>query len=422
MLRQTLGQLRSRRGLFVMLLLIFVISGGAVVTAQDVTPVIVNDVAIVDRLSWGAIIAGAILGLVLQFGFNLLGISFGFAGMNPDRENSIGSELQDMTKETLIWMGVSMLVALFAAGWVAGRFAGVPNSTDGLLHGVLVWALVMLVSILLLMTSLGRIMSGMTHLIGRGFNLAGQVARTTAQGAATVAQAGVRGAANVAQATARTTENVAQAAADRVEDAARNVSNMPQTNGMQNRAKQTYDEIMAEAQQMLRETGLAPEQLEHELEMAKDQVQQGVQRVAERPDQAEAVLQETLTNIFKQGRAVASNVDRDKIVSLMTSRTNMSEAEARRTLNTWEDRFEQARQQIGQDAQRTRAEAEMKVDEIRDDIEDRVDMMRENVEETAIDVARQTSDTIAKFAGAIFGAMLVSGIAAALGGMLGAPI
>lgn len=64
----------------------------------------------------------------------------------------------------------------------------------------------------------------------------------------------------------------------------------------------------------------------------------------------------------------------------------------------------------------------MKVDEIRDDIEDRVDMMRENVEETAIDVARQTSDTIAKFAGAIFGAMLVSGIAAALGGMLGAPI
>jgi hypothetical protein len=217
MLRQTLGQLRSRRGLFVMLLLIFVISGGAVVTAQDVTPVIVNDVAIVDRLSWGAIIAGAILGLVLQFGFNLLGISFGFAGMNPDRENSIGSELQDMTKETLIWMGVSMLVALFAAGWVAGRFAGVPNSTDGLLHGVLVWALVMLVSILLLMTSLGRIMSGMTHLIGRGFNLAGQVARTTAQGAATVAQAGVRGAANVAQATARTTENVAQAAADRVE-------------------------------------------------------------------------------------------------------------------------------------------------------------------------------------------------------------
>jgi hypothetical protein len=343
--------------------------------------------------------------------------------MNPDRENSIGSELQDMTKETLIWMGVSMLVALFAAGWVAGRFAGVPNSTDGLLHGVLVWALVMLVSIMLLMTSLGRIMSGMTHLIGRGFNLAGQVARTTAQGAATVAQAGARGAANVAQATARTTENVAQAAADRVEDAARNVSqNMPQTNGMQNRAKQTYDEIMAEAQQMLRETGLAPEQLEHELEMAKDQVQQGVQRVTQRPDQAEAVLQETLTNIFKQGRAVASNVDRDKIINLMTSRTNMSEAEARRTLNTWEDRFEQARQQIGQDAQRTRAEAEMKVEEIRDDIEDRVDTMRENVEETAIDVARQTSDTIAKFAGAIFAAMLVSGIAAALGGMLGAPV
>jgi hypothetical protein len=36
-----------------------------------------------------------------------------------------------------------------------------------------------------------------------------------------------------------------------------------------------------------------------------------------------------------------------------------------------------------------------------------------------MDVAHQASDTIAKFAGAIFAAMLVSGIAAAIGGLLG---
>jgi DNA-directed RNA polymerase specialized sigma24 family protein len=410
MLRSLLFRLRSRSG-FVCTVIVISIVGVGTAAAANVTPQVVTPVvAIVDRLSWGAVIAGAILGLVLQFALHTLGISLGFAGVNPTSESDLGDELRDMTKETLIWMGGSMLIALFIAGWVAGRFAGVPEQLDGLLHGLLVWALVMLVSMLLLMTSLGRIISGMTNLIGRGFNLMGQVAKTTAQGAA-----------NVAGAAARGTADVVQTAADQAGDAARRVSqNMPATNGTPN-AKVTYDQIMVEARNMMRESGISPEQMEQEVEAVKTDVQQGVERVMQDPAQAEAVLQETLTNVFKHGRAVANSVDRDKVVNLLASRTNMSEAEARRTVTMWEERLEQARQQIGQDAQHTRVQAEMKAEEIRDDIEDRVDTLRDNAEATVIDVAKQTSDTLATFAGAIFAAMVVSGLAAAIGGVLGAP-
>jgi ElaB/YqjD/DUF883 family membrane-anchored ribosome-binding protein len=127
--------------------------------------------AAIKRVSWGAIFAGTVVAVVTQFLLNLLGLGIGlttleFAG-GDDTAGGFGMAQG-------IWTVVSALIALFTGGWVAGRLAGMPRKTDGMLHGVVTWALTTLLTLFLLTTGVGAIVSGTTSLLSQGINLAGQ--------------------------------------------------------------------------------------------------------------------------------------------------------------------------------------------------------------------------------------------------------
>lgn len=127
--------------------------------------------AAIKRVSWGAIFAGAVVAVIVQFLLNLLGLGIGlttleFAG-GDDSAGGFGMAQG-------IWTVVSALIALFTGGWVAGRLAGMPRKTDGALHGVVTWALTTLLTLYLLTTGVGAIVSGATSLLNQGVNLAGQ--------------------------------------------------------------------------------------------------------------------------------------------------------------------------------------------------------------------------------------------------------
>ncbi len=127
--------------------------------------------AAIKRVSWGAIFAGAVVAIITQFLLNLLGLGIGlttFEFASPD-DSAAGFGIAQG-----IWAVVSALIALFAGGWVAGRLAGMPRKTDGMLHGVVTWALTTLLGLYLLTTGVGRVVSGTTSMIGQGLDLAGQ--------------------------------------------------------------------------------------------------------------------------------------------------------------------------------------------------------------------------------------------------------
>jgi polyhydroxyalkanoate synthesis regulator phasin len=129
---------------------------------------------VVRRVSPWSVIAGAVVGVVVLFLLGLLGLSIGLATIDPAPGQGDTPGVGALGTGTAIWGVISFLLALFAAGWIAGRLAGSPNRLDGLLHGVVAWALTTLVVMWLMTTTVSSI-------IGGAFSVLGNVASASAQ-------------------------------------------------------------------------------------------------------------------------------------------------------------------------------------------------------------------------------------------------
>ncbi|RZK34050.1 MAG: hypothetical protein EOO57_11945, partial [Hymenobacter sp.] len=119
------------------------------------------------RISWGAILAGAVLALVIQLALSLLGLGIGLGTIDPLTEQN---PMAGIGIGAGIWWVVSMLVSLYLGATVASRLAGMPRPTDGMLHGLLTWSVVTLLTFYLLTTAVGRIIGGVTGVAGRALS------------------------------------------------------------------------------------------------------------------------------------------------------------------------------------------------------------------------------------------------------------
>ncbi|MBI4734150.1 MAG: hypothetical protein HY779_04980 [Rubrobacteridae bacterium] len=115
--------------------------GGGVtpMTRAAVTP------AWYSRISWGSILAGVLVAIASQLILSSIGVLVGFGITSV---TSI-QELTDVVTGVGIWTAVSALIASFIGGFVASRLASVQFSSDGLWHGLTVWSLILVSSILL---------------------------------------------------------------------------------------------------------------------------------------------------------------------------------------------------------------------------------------------------------------------------------
>ena len=162
-----------------------------VATSYERTP-LGSDVAVTvprKRISWGAVFAGVIIVLAVQLLLSLLGVGIGASTIDPAQGTS--PQGSSIGIGAGIWWVVSALIALFAGSWVAGRLAGVPVRTDGLLHGVVTWALATLLLVYLLTTTVSSLIGGAFGIVGSAMQTAGQVAGAAgAAGAGAAAQGG----------------------------------------------------------------------------------------------------------------------------------------------------------------------------------------------------------------------------------------
>jgi MFS family permease len=125
------------------------------------------------RLAWGPVIAGVILSMIVYLLMSVLGTAIGASLLSP---LSKPDPLHGFGLGSGIWVIVTTVVAVFVGSYFAGRCAPVL----GWLHGLLSWAVMILL-----------VAYGMTSLVGSAVSTAGSVAATGAQvGAAAANQGG----------------------------------------------------------------------------------------------------------------------------------------------------------------------------------------------------------------------------------------
>jgi hypothetical protein len=142
----------------------FITSSGAAVGPRiqdiDQTGVVVQrPVGYWRYVSWGAILAGAVLTVATQLLLSLLGAGIGLVALG-NTENADADTATGFGIGAGVWWLVSSLISLFIGGLAAGRLARVSQSTDGIFHGLLVWSVATLFSIYLLTTAASALIGG----------------------------------------------------------------------------------------------------------------------------------------------------------------------------------------------------------------------------------------------------------------------
>lgn len=253
------------------------------------------------RTVWAAVFAGVVIALVVQFSLTVLGLGIGAASFDPLSESHPASGLGI---GSALWLGITALVSLFAGGWVAGRLAAAENRVDGTLHGVVTWGLASLVSVFLVSTAVGKVVSGGASILGSVLGAAG------------------RGAAAIAPRVAET------------------------VSGAIGGSDLTLADVKSEARKLLRQTR-KPELQPKNLERRADRLGQAAavrgEAAAKNPQSAGAELDALLDRVYAQGKAVASAADKDAIVNVLVARTDMSRDEASRTVDRWDRTIQKAK-------------------------------------------------------------------------------
>ena len=138
------------------------------------------------RVCWGAIAAGTVVALGVQFVLTLLGGAIGFGILGNTQTSDIGVP-------ALVWVVVSAAISLFAGGFVAAQATAGENKREAGLYGVLVWS-AMFATVLFLTVAGVRV--GFNALLGTaavGTNVAEVASRGTPSGdwEAAARQAGI---------------------------------------------------------------------------------------------------------------------------------------------------------------------------------------------------------------------------------------
>lgn len=130
-------------------------------------PVRLHDVASVgSRVSWSALLAGAVVALTIYVSLGTLGVAVGLSTAGAD---NVGGNA--LAIGAAIWAAISLLVALFMGGFVTSRSTVGERKDEAMIYGLLLW---------------GTIFVGVVMLTGLGLNLGvgGMLQQVTAPGIA----------------------------------------------------------------------------------------------------------------------------------------------------------------------------------------------------------------------------------------------
>lgn len=256
------------------------------------------------KVSWGAVIAGAVTALAVMITLGLLGLGIGLWSVEPGGEVDT---LAGMTIGTAIWSVISMLLSLFAGGYVASRMSAAWGKQNSILHGILVWS-VATVALIWMATS------------------ATQALFKTAVGAV----------ANISSGIASATKAVVPDSLPEFD--------IPQI---------TMSDLPPELQKTLREQGMTEENFMRESREAfrnviskqeqarlRDSAMNAAKDIIRTPGDAGKDLKQLGDKMFGPG-GIISEEDRKEAIAVLERRTGVTEQEAIQMVENWESKARQ---------------------------------------------------------------------------------
>ena len=116
------------------------------------------------RISWPAVFAGLIIAILVQLALTLLGIAIGMGTVDAVNHDTPGTGLAIGSG---IYSAVSLIISMFAGGWVAGRLAKDKHTSESMIHGLLVAGLFFLITFYLISNAIGGIIGGAGSMVGK---------------------------------------------------------------------------------------------------------------------------------------------------------------------------------------------------------------------------------------------------------------
>jgi hypothetical protein len=303
------------------------------------------------KISWPAIFGGVVVGIVIALLLNLLGTGIGFAAFTPDMEKA-----KALGATAMIWMFVSAIISMFAAGWIASSLSGVTDAVKGYWQGFIVAGLTALLMLYIASSAVGSIISSSFSLLGNLTTASGTLLGKSAAG-------------------------LGQAA-----------------NAMSNHSK---DDVMQKAKDMLPE-GMAPsvDQLSYDIDTYVDSANQ------------EVASQTSSTDTDAQVKAAKAKAELYKS-KVMPALFNLIES-----INT--DNYDQARKNfidaVSQASGKPATEVEAKVDEWQKSFQ----AAKDKAIQKAKDAAEKSAALVSRLALINFLVILLSVVSAGMGGVAGA--
>ena len=114
------------------------------------------------RISWGAVIAGAVVAVATTLLLSLLGAAMGAGSIHA--LDTTSTDLANYGTGAAIWEIINLALSMAFGGYVAARLSGTHSHLDAELHGVTMWG----VAVLLGSVLLAHAVSGLIGMVGQG--------------------------------------------------------------------------------------------------------------------------------------------------------------------------------------------------------------------------------------------------------------
>jgi hypothetical protein len=272
------------------------------------------------RVSWGAIIAGAVVGVAAMLVLALLGLGIGAAVIEPGQPGGATNGVGTMAP---IWIIISQIISLGIAGAIAGRLAGAKGPLSAALHGATVWGLATVATVWLATSAA----TGAANLMG---TMVGGLASGTRSAVETIVP-----------------DNLSVPSISDIEF--------------------SFDDLPPEIQSRLRQQGMTPENFQSEMReafnavispqertRARDAARQTLTDALRNPATAPQQIEELLDRVFGQ---ILSEEDRQEALNQLQQRFGISPEEAESYLQTLEQRAEELRTEARQTVENVRTQA-----------------------------------------------------------------
>jgi hypothetical protein len=133
-----------------------------VMPSEDARSVLIN------RVAWGAVLAGVVIAFVTQLILNIGGSGFGIAPLIPDERT--GALTTNLSLGAMLWWSVSGIIAAYFGGYAAGRLSGDPVESTAGWHGLTSWATSILLLSFLIVMGAGGVMGGVLNSVNLNAN------------------------------------------------------------------------------------------------------------------------------------------------------------------------------------------------------------------------------------------------------------